>query len=125
MLLKPILTVNLASYHKQEFDVAWREMLHQFQWQCSCEATGDEDVSIKLSTLQQRGVINLIPKEDSALNNLKIWRPITLLNLDYKIASKVIAKCVESLLQCLVHSDHTGFVEDRYISENIRLISDS
>ena len=69
-------------------------------------------------------MINLIPKEDSALNRLKNWRPITLLNVDYKIASKVIAKRMECFLPRLVHSDQTGFVKDRYIGENIRLISD-
>ena len=69
-------------------------------------------------------MINLIPKEDSALNHLKNWRPITLLNVDYKIASKVIAKRMESFLPRLFHSDQTGFVKDRYIGENIRLISD-
>ena len=78
----------------------------------------------KLSISQRRGVINLIPKEDSALNHLKNWRPITLLNVDYKIASKVIAKSMESFLPRLVHSDQTGFVKDRYIGENVRLISD-
>ena len=69
-------------------------------------------------------MINLIPKEDSALNHLKNWRPITLLNVDYKIASKAIVKRMESLLPRLVHSDQTGFVKDRYIGENIRLTSD-
>ena len=69
-------------------------------------------------------MINLIPKEDSALNHLKNWSPITLLNVDYKIASKAIAKRMESLLPRLVHSDQTGFVKDRYIGENIRFISD-
>ena len=44
--------------------------------------------------------------------------------MNYKIVSKVIAKRVESLLPRLVHSDQTGFVKDRYIGENIRLISD-
>ena len=78
----------------------------------------------KLSISQRRGVINLIPKDDSALNHLKNWRPITVLNVDYKIASKVIAKRMESFLPRLVHSDQTGFVKDRYIGENIRLISD-
>ena len=47
-----------------------------------------------------------------------------LFNVDYKIASKVIAKRMESFLPRLVHSDQTGFVKDRYIGENIRLISD-
>ena len=52
------------------------------------------------------------------------WRPITLLNVDYKIASKAIAKRIEQLLNKLVHPDQTGIVKGRYIGENIRLISD-
>ena len=42
----------------------------------------------EMSISQRRGTITLIPKEDSNLLNLANWRPITLLNLDYKIASK-------------------------------------
>ena len=78
----------------------------------------------KLSISQRRGIISLIPKEDSELNQLQNWRPITLLNVDYKIASKAIAKRIEPLLPHLIHPDQTGFVKDRYIGENIRLISD-
>ena len=44
----------------------------------------------EMSPSQRRGVITLIPKEDSD-PTLANWRPITLLNLDYKIVSKVIA----------------------------------
>ena len=54
----------------------------------------------------------------------QIFREITSLNVDYKIASKAIAKRMKSFLPLLVHSDQTGFVKDRYIGENIRLISD-
>ena len=46
----------------------------------------------EMSISQRRGVITLISKEDSDLSSLNNWRPITLLNLNYKIASKVIAK---------------------------------
>jgi len=78
----------------------------------------------KLSISQRGGIINLIPKDDSELIQLQIWSPITLLNVDYKIGSKAIAKRIEPLLPRLIHPDHTGFVKDRYIGENIRLISD-
>jgi len=71
---------------------------------------------------QQRGVITLIPKEDSDLLDLQNWRPITLLNIDYKIASKTLAKRIQNVLPKLVHSDQTGFMKGRYIGENIRLI---
>ena len=76
------------------------------------------------SISQRRGLITLIPKEDGSLLDLSNWRPITLLNVDLKIASKAIAKRIEPTLPNLIHSDQTGFVKGRYIGENIRLISD-
>ena len=55
---------------------------------------------------------------------LSNWRPITLLNVDYKIASRVIAKRIESILPKLINPDQTGFVKGRYIGQNIRLLTD-
>ena len=78
----------------------------------------------ELSISQRRGVITLLPKEDGPLSALSNWRPITLLNTDYKIASKAIAKRLETVLSSLVHTDQTGFIKGRYIGENIRLIND-
>ena len=78
----------------------------------------------QLSIPQRRGVITLIPKEEESLANLKTWRPITLLNVDYKIAARAIGKRIEPLLAKLIHSDQTGFIKGRYIGENIRIISD-
>ena len=78
----------------------------------------------KLSISQRRGIISLIPKEDNDLSELTSWRPITLLNVDYKILAKTIAKRIESSLPKLIHSDQTGFIKDRFIGQNIRLLSD-
>jgi len=78
----------------------------------------------ELTISQRRGVITLFPKEDGSLSELSNWRPITLLNVDFKIAAKAIAKRLESILPNLIHPDQTGFVKARYIGENIRLISD-
>ena len=36
----------------------------------------------KLSISQRRGIINLIPKGDENFNDLRNWRPITLLDVD-------------------------------------------
>ena len=77
----------------------------------------------ELSISQRRGVITLIPKEDANLKDLSNWRPITLLNVDYKIASKAIATTIEKVLPLLINSNQTGFVKGRYIGENIRLIN--
>ena len=76
----------------------------------------------KLSISQRRGIIKLIPKKDANLNSIKNWRPLTLLNCDYKIATKAIASRIKMFLPKLVSDDQTGFIRDRFIGENIRLI---
>ena len=53
---------------------------------------------------------------------LSNWRPISLINVDYKIASKVIANRIKSVLQTIINETQTGFMKGRYIGENIRLI---
>ena len=77
----------------------------------------------KLAITQRRGIISLIPKKDKALNELKNWRPITLLNCDYKIASKVITSRLKTVLSDLIEYDQTGFLKGRSIAENICLIN--
>ena len=78
----------------------------------------------KLSISQRRGIISLIPKEDNDLPELTSCCPITFLNVDHKILAYTIAKRIESFLPKLLHSDQTGFIKERYISQNIRLLSD-
>ena len=65
----------------------------------------------------------MIPKKDKALNELKNWRPITLLDCDYKIASKAIASRLKFVLSDLIDHDQTGFLKGRSIAENICLIN--
>ena len=47
-----------------------------------------------------------------------------MLNTDYKIASKALARRIETVLPKLVHPDQSGFMKEQYIGENLRLISD-
>ena len=51
-------------------------------------------------------------------------RLITLLNVDCKIASKAIAATAEKVLPLIINSNQAGFINGRYIGENIRLIND-
>ena len=71
---------------------------------------------------QRRGIIKLIPKKDAEPFLIKNWRPITLLNCDYKIGAKTIANRLKTFLPKLINSDQTGFLKGRFIGENIRLI---
>jgi hypothetical protein len=64
------------------------------------------------------GIIKLIPKEgDKSL--IKNWRPITLLNLSYKILAKVMARRLEKILPKFICHSQTGFVKGRFILENL------
>ena len=76
-----------------------------------------------LSVTQRRGVIKLIPKKYAELYFIKNWRPITLLNNNYKIAAKSIANRIKLVLPNLINHDQTGFLKGRFIGENIRLIN--
>ena len=76
----------------------------------------------KLSISQRRGIIKLIPKKDAELNLIKNWWPLTLLNCDYKIATKAIASRMKVVIPTLISDDQTGFIKGRFIGDNIRLI---
>ena len=55
---------------------------------------------------------------------MKNWRPISLLNTTYKLASSCIAERIKSVLPIIISNDQTGFIPGRYIGENTRLIYD-
>ena len=55
---------------------------------------------------------------------MKNWRPISLLNTVYKLASSCIAERIKLVLPILISNDQTGFIPGRYIGENTRLIYD-
>ena len=71
---------------------------------------------------QRQGIIKLFQKKDAELNLVKDWRPLMLLNCDYKIATKALANYIKPFLQKLISHDQTGFIKNRFIGENIRLI---
>ena len=56
--------------------------------------------------------------------NLKNWRPISLLNVDYKICSKAISVRLSKVLQFIVDPDQTCSVPGRKISSNLHLLRD-
>ena len=56
-----------------------------------------------------------IPKEEKDKHCLKNWRPITLLNTVYKIASSCIAARLNTVLPKLNGDDQKVFLKGRYI----------
>ena len=82
-----------AEFYKQCFSLLGHDLVNSFN---AAFDIGEMSVS------EQRGVITVLPKEDSNLLLLSNWRPTTLLNTDYEIASKVIAKRIEPVLPSIL-----------------------
>ena len=74
--------------------------------------------------LQKQAVITLLEKSGKDHTLLKNWRPISLVNVDTKIMSKVIAARVKKVLPSIIHYNQTGYVKDHFIGEAICSIFD-
>ena len=65
-----------------------------------------------------KGIIYMIPKSDDQCDEVSKWRPITLLNVMYKIVAKTIAIRLGVVLSSIIHDTQSGFLEDRSIFYN-------
>lgn len=66
----------------------------------------------------------LVYKKDDR-KNLKNWRPISLLNVDYKICSKAISLRLSKVLDSIVDPDQTCSIPGRSIVSNLILLRDT
>ena len=67
-------------------------------------------------------VTHLIFKKHGDRKCLKNWRPNSLLNVDYKIFSKVITSRLSKVLSFIIHPDQTCFIPGRSIFSNVALL---
>ena len=77
-----------------------------------------------LGTSMQESVTRLIFKKDVP-KNLKNWRPISLLNLDYKILSKALTNRLSKVLPSIVGEDQFFLIPGRTIFDNLVLFRDT
>ena len=68
---------------------------------------------------QRRGVIKMLPKRNKAPNRIGNLRPITLLNVDYKLVTKVLASRVKAILPRIIHTDQQGFVSNHFLGNHV------
>ena len=78
----------------------------------------------ELSISERQSIIKLIEKKYRDKRLIEKWRPISLLNVDAKIISKVLAKRLKNVLSPLISDNQTAYVNGRFFSEGGRLISD-
>ena len=55
---------------------------------------------------------------------IKNSRPISLINVDIKVASKALANRLKAVIHNLISVDQTAYVKGRFIDESIRVIND-
>ena len=67
----------------------------------------------------RRVIISLMEKLGRNLLLVKNWRPLSLMNVDYKIFEKVLGLRLQPILNRIIHRDQTGFLKGRYIGENL------
>jgi exonuclease III len=70
-----------------------------------------------------KGILTLLYKNGER-ELLKNWRPITLLNVDYKIIAKCLSNRLKPILPIIIHPDQKGYVDGRNINEANRYIQD-
>lgn len=103
-----------------EFYKAFSTQLAPFLLQVISESINKEQLPSSLC----QGLITLIPKPQKDILILDNWRPITLLNNDYKIFALCLANKLKTVLHDVIEESQNGFMTGRYIIDNIRLILD-
>ena len=89
-----------------------------------CVSIQQSFIAGELTTSQKQAFIKLIEKKDRDKTFIKNWRLILLLNVDMKLISKVLASRLTSVISSIVNENQVAYVNNRFISEKGRLISD-
>ena len=69
-------------------------------------------------------IIKLLEKSSKDKKIICHWRPISLLNFDQQIISKALAARLRKFLPSFIDPRQTTYVNERFINETGRLISD-
>lgn len=64
--------------------------------------------------------ISVIPKKGKDPLKCESYRPISLLGVDYKILTKLLAARLDTVMQKIVHPDQSGFISGRQLYGNLR-----
>ena len=72
----------------------------------------------------REGILTLLPKPNKPRDQIKSYRPITLLNCSYKILSGLIANRMKTVIENVIGSEQTAFVRGRFAGDNTRLTYD-
>ena len=72
----------------------------------------------ELSVTMRQCIISCLPKGSKPREFMKNWRPISLLNVSYKIASSAIASRIRTGMDPLISKTQTGFLQNSFLGES-------
>ena len=67
----------------------------------------------------KQGIITIVYKNKGGRENLKNYRPISLLNTDYKILTKILANRLKSIIDTVIGKSQTYSIPERSIHDTI------
>ena len=74
----------------------------------------------ELPATLSKALITLVLKKEKDPCYCKNYRPISLIPLDAKILSKILANRLEKVMTSVVHKDQVGFIQGRSSADDIR-----
>ena len=77
----------------------------------------------RLGASLRQSSVTLVPKKGD-LKDLRNWRPINLLSVDYKIMAKALMRRFQGLITSVIGPDQTCSVQGRSINDNLLLVRD-
>ena len=97
--------------------MAWpKEFYIKFVKEPLCASFQESFIVGESSTSQKQAIIKLIGKKDRDKRFIKNWRTISLLNVDIRLISKVLASCLKSVTFSIVNENQVAYVNIRFIS---------
>jgi len=88
------------------------------------EVIDEIDCTGTLSRTMKKGILTLIYKNRGNKNELKNYRPISLLNVDYKILARVLSNRLKLVIESIINKYQTCCIPNRDIADTIASIRD-
>ena len=104
----PDLGLSISFFHSVKPEEILKEDLTEMLNNCY--------MSGKMSKSMRTAIVTLIPKEKNS-KLLKNWRPVSLLNIDYKILSKIITKKLQDQIKTQISNEQKCALKGRQISD--------